>query len=124
VARILLIDDDDAVRRTVRRFLARAGHEVRDADNGEEGLRLHREWRPDLIVADIFMPQVDGLEIILRLRREQAAVPIVIISGGDRSGTLDLRREAALLGAAHTLRKPCAASDLIAIVASLLPPPT
>ena len=122
MARILLIDDDGGVRRTVRRLLERAGHAVLEAGDGEEGLRLHREWRPELIIADIFMPQVDGLELILELRREAAAVPIVIMSGGDGSGTLDLRKEAALLGAAHTLRKPCAPADLIGIVTSLLPP--
>jgi len=121
VARILLIDDDGGVRRTVRRLLERAGHAVLEAGDGQEGLRLHREWRPDLIIADIFMPQVDGLELILQLRREAAAVPIVILSGGDGSGTPDLRKEAALLGAARVLSKPCAPDDLIGIVTRLLP---
>ena len=120
MARILLIDDDGGVRRTVRRLLERAGHAVLEAGDGEEGLRLHREWRPDLIIADIFMAEVDGLELILQLRREEAAVPIVIMSGGDRSGTLDLRKEAALLGAAHTLPKPFAPAELISIVTRLL----
>ena len=121
MARILLIDDDGGVRRTVRRLLERAGHAVLEAADGQEGLRLHREWRPDLIIADIFMPQVDGLELILQLRREAAAVPIVILSGGDGSGTPDLRKEAALLGAARVLSKPCAPDDLIGIVTRLLP---
>ncbi len=120
MARILLIDDDGGVRRTVRRLLERAGHAVLEAGDGEEGLRLHREWRPDLIIADIFMAEVDGLELILQLRREEAAVPVVIMSGGDRSGTLDLREEAALLGAAHTLPKPFAPAELISIVTRLL----
>lgn len=120
MARILVIDDDDGIRRVVRRILERAGHEVSEAGNGEEGLRLHRDWRPELIVTDIFMPQLDGLETILQLRRDGAAVPIIAISGGDRSGKLDLRTEAALLGAAHTLRKPFEPAALIRCVAGLL----
>ena len=120
MARILVIDDDAQVRGAVRRILERAGHTVEDVGNGDAGLRAHRERPADLIIKDIFMPERDGIETIRQLRRESPQVKIIAISGGDRTQTLDLRKDAELLGASRALRKPFELSDLVQAVGELL----
>ena len=120
MARILVIDDDVQVRGAVRRILERAGHTVEDVGNGDAGLRAHRERPADLIITDIFMPERDGIETVRELRRESPQVKIIVISGGDRTQTMDLRKDAELLGAARSLRKPFELSELVRAVAELL----
>ena len=120
MARILVIDDDAQVRGAVRRILERAGHTVEDVGNGDAGLRAHRERPADLIITDIFMPERDGLETVRELRRESPQVKIIVISGGDRTQTMDLRKDAELLGAARSLRKPFELSELVRAVGELL----
>jgi len=120
MARILVIDDDVQVRGAVRRILERAGHTVEDVGNGDAGLRAHRERPADLIITDIFMPERDGIETVRQLRRESPQVKIIVISGGDRTQTMDLRKDAELLGAARSLRKPFELSELVRAVGELL----
>jgi CheY-like chemotaxis protein len=120
VARILVIDDDKQLREVVSRALQRAGHTVVEAEGGRAGVRLYRDQGADLIITDIFMPERDGLETILELRREFPGVKIVAVSGGDSTGRIDLREEARLFGALRTLRKPFQPGELVKVVAELL----
>ena len=120
MARILVIDDDVQVRGAVRRILERAGHTVEDVGNGDAGLQAHRERPAELIITDIFMPERDGIETVRQLRRESPQVKIIVISGGDRTQTMDLRKDAELLGAARSLRKPFELSELVQAVGELL----
>jgi len=124
MARILVIDDDAQVRGAVRRILERARHTVEDVGNGDAGLRAHRERPADLIITDIFMPERDGIETIRQLRRESPQVKIIVISGGDRTHTLDMRKDAELLGASRTLRKPFELGELLRAVGELLGEPS
>ena len=121
MARILLIDDDAALRSAVRRALERAGYEVREAGDGESGLRVHREVGADLVIVDIFMPERDGLELIRELRTAAPGVKILAMSGGGKSGKIDLLKDATVFGAARTLRKPFEMSELWNAVRELLP---
>ena len=123
MARILVIDDDGQVRDAIRRILERAGHTVLDAADGEAGIRLYRERPTDLIITDIFMPEQDGIETIQQLRREFPGVKIIAISGGDRTRTMDLRKDAELLGASRSLRKPFELTELLKAVSELLGEP-
>jgi CheY-like chemotaxis protein len=123
MARILVIDDDAQVRGAVRRILERARHTVEDVGDGDAGLRAHRERPADLIITDIFMPERDGIETIRQLRRESPQVKIIAISGGDRTQTLDLRKDAELLGASRALRKPFELTELLRAVDELLGEP-
>jgi len=123
MARILVIDDDAQVRGAVRRILERAGHTVEDVGDGNAGLRAHRERPADLIITDIFMPERDGIETIRELRRESPQVKIIAISGGDRTHTLDLRKDAELLGASRALRKPFELAELLQAVRDVLGEP-
>lgn len=123
MARILVIDDDGHVRNAVRRALEVAGHTVIDTPNGDTGLGLLRDQPADLLITDIFMPDRDGLEIIRHVRREYPRMRIIAISGGDRTQRVDLRRDAELLGASRTLRKPFDSTQLLRIVHELVGPP-
>jgi len=123
MGRILVIDDDQQLRDVMSRVLQRAGHTVFEAENGRAGMRSYREHGADLIITDIFMPERDGLETILQLRREFPGVKIVAVSGGDRTGRIDLREEARLFGALRTLHKPFAPGELVQVVAEVLEEP-
>lgn len=118
--KILVIDDDTLLRGAVRIVLEAAGYEVIEADDGEAGLRLHQEHSPDLVLVDIFMPERDGLEVIRDLRARHPRAKIVAMSGGGRSGTLDVLEAAAAFGAQRTLSKPFPPSELLTVLRELL----
>jgi len=120
MARIILIDDEDAVRRTVRLALERAGHQVLEASDGEAGLKLLAQSGADLVITDIFMPGQDGIVTVRRIRKESPGVKVIAVSGGDSTGRLDLRKGAELLGAATSLRKPFSSADLLRAVRDVL----
>ena len=85
-------------------LLREAGYEVQSASDGAEGLRLFSDWRPDVVLTDMFMPVMDGLELIIAIRRLSQSVGIIAMSGvWQRSGVMD---QAVALGAAVGLLKP------------------
>src|SRR5205823_7333390 len=112
MARIIVIDDNDAARVTMRRVLEKAGHQVLEASDGDAGLKLLAEIGVTLVITDIFMPRQDGIVTLRRIRKEFPGVRVIAVSGGDATGRIDLRRDAELLGAARTLRKPFAPGEL------------
>ena len=101
MSRILLIEDDDAVRMTLRLGLVNLGHKVVEAENGSGGLALFKAQPVDLVVTDIVMPDGEGVETIRALRKISVEVPIIAISG-DGEYLQDLE----LFGATETLEKP------------------
>jgi DNA-binding response OmpR family regulator len=121
VARILVIDDDDSVRTMLRLTLAHFGHTVIEARNGREGLDLFRRAGADLVITDIVMPDTEGLEVVMDLRRNHPAVKIIAISGGGRGSAVDYLHMAKRMGAATVLAKPFTNDVLMAAVDELLP---
>lgn len=119
MALILLIDDEDLVRAGLRRPLEQAGHTVIEARDGAEGLRRFYEWQPDVVVTDIIMPNVEGIEVILTLRREAPQVKIIAISGGGLKRTPLFLEFASEFGANEVLQKPFPPSALVATVSRL-----
>jgi DNA-binding NtrC family response regulator len=115
MATILLIDDEDSMRRLFQVALERAGYRVLTADNGQHGLRLLEQQEVDLIFVDIFMPEMDGLELIPLLRKTRPASKIIAISGG--SGKMNHLDIATHLGAHDTLKKPFSHQELLEAVA-------
>ena len=113
-----MIDDDEAMRSTVRKILEREGHEVRVAKDGGEGLRIFRERPADVVVTDVIMPGKEGIETILELREEAPDVRILVISGGLLTETRLSDAEA--LGADASLPKPFTVDELRSAVAALL----
>src|SRR5262245_36744187 len=116
MAHIPGIDDDARLRDMLRIFLGRAGHEVREAREGAEGLRADRERPADVVLCDLFMPGLEGLGTIRAPGREAVRTKIVVISGGGLNGRVDALPAALLLGAAGPLRKPFERHELLAAV--------
>src|SRR5712692_5806019 len=102
---ILVIDDDMMVRRSIEIILAEAGYAVSAADSGVEGLKMFSEQLPHLVITDIIMPDKDGVEVILELRKIWPG-PILAISGDGRTGRSGYLKAARRLGASATLAKP------------------
>ena len=102
---LLVIDDDAQTRELFRTTLETAGYRVLTADSGQAGLRLLQHQAVDLILVDIFMPAMDGLELIRRLRALPSIRNIIAMSGG--MGEWDYLDIAKRLGANQALRKPC-----------------
>jgi CheY-like chemotaxis protein len=115
---VLLIDDDTSILSAVRRLLVRSGHKVTAAANGAQGLRLWREQGAELVLTDLQMPGMNGLEVILQLRAYAPHLPVIAMSGGERSRDLDLLGSAGLLGAVGLLTKPFTADELAAAIAA------
>ena len=120
MARIIVIDDQEPIRRIVRRALEQEGHEVLDASEGEMGMRLLEQHAADVVITDIFMPGQDGILTLRQIRKQFPAVKVIVISGGDSSGLLDLRHDAELLGAVKSLQKPFTAAELVQTVREVL----
>ncbi len=89
-ARILLIDDDEAVRAPLRKMLELGGYEVEEAANGKEGLEKYHEKPADVVIVDIFMPQKSGLEVIQELVKDYGKVKLIAISAVDIRNGIDL----------------------------------
>jgi len=127
MARILLVDDDTLVRDSLTFALEDAGHEVVPAGNGDEGLAALERETFNVVILDILMPEREGIETIREIRKRWETLPVLVISGGDKSGWRDSLGMASKLGATDTLAKPFPASELVQRVARLLgqsPPKT
>jgi CheY-like chemotaxis protein len=120
MARILLIDDDDLVRKMIYLTLEHLGHEVVEAHNGKEGIRLFDRDTTDLVITDLIMPEMEGIETILRLRKIKPGIPVVAMSGGGRIKASDLLPSAQQLGAKATLQKPFTKDELVAAIDAAL----
>lgn len=112
MARILVVDDEPDERFLVGRTLRKQGHDVTVAENGAAGLKAVQQWGPDLVVTDIMMPVMNGVEFIRQLRSDPATagIPILAASGDTH-----------LAGAADAvLKKPYDDHSLVTIVDTLL----
>jgi len=123
VKRILVIEDDDSVRKLIRRILEGAGYTVLEAPDGVQGVQVYREQHPDLVLTDIFMPGKEGLETILELGLLDPEVRIIAVSGGGNMGILNPLPMAAKLGALRTLSKPFSGKELVDLVEEIFPRP-
>jgi len=115
-SRVLVVDDDDDIRRLVRTLLERSGAIVRDAPNGRLGLREFHAWRPDLVVLDVAMPELDGWGMLERIR-DLSDVPVLMLTARGE----ELERVRGLQsGADDYVVKPFGKQELIARVQALL----
>lgn len=123
MARILLIEDDDAVRQVVHMVLAHHGHEVLEAANGRAGVDLYACTGADLVLTDIVMPEKEGLETILELRRKHGAKKIIAMSGGGRMSPDAYLKIAQQMGATKVLLKPFSNEELLKAINETLATP-
>jgi DNA-binding response OmpR family regulator len=114
--KVLVVDDDLTVRDVVRRYLELAGHQVALADNGEDALVWAAEHKPDLVVLDLMLPGIDGLEVCRRLR-QTSSVPVVMLTA---LGEEENRIAGLQLGADDYVTKPFSPRELALRVSSVL----
>jgi two-component system nitrogen regulation response regulator NtrX len=116
-ARILVIDDEAEIRRSVRMILEYEGYEVTEASSGPEGLAIAEREAPDLVFLDIKMPGMDGLDALQRIKASNDSLPVVIISG---HGTVTTAVEATKAGAFDFIEKPLASERVLLTIRNAL----
>lgn len=121
--RILLIEDDSTLRWFLYQSLNQAGYVVIEAIHGADGLLQLRNNPVDLVITDMLMPEMDGVETIQQLRRTFPDVKIIAISGGGLASPDHYLKIARKLGADKTLKKPFTFPELLGAIHELYPPP-
>lgn len=119
MARVLIVDDDPLVRETIVLMAARANHDVVEAENGAVALQRYRSAPADVVVMDVLMPVMEGIETIRALRERDPAVKIIAISGSRRHDASRYLKYARDLGADAVLAKPFQARELLDCIAGL-----
>lgn len=120
MSRIMLIEDDAGMRSAIRRVLEREGHTVVEESDGKSALRHYAGDPTDLVISDVIMPQMSGLEFLARIREVFPDSKAIIISGGGPLQGGTVLYNAATLGADRVLEKPFEVDDLLAAVRELL----
>jgi DNA-binding NtrC family response regulator len=119
---VLIIDDDQALCRVLCKALSEAGYEAVGALDGTVGLKLYSQKKFDLVISDIVMPNCDGVELIMALRKMDPKVAIIVMSGGGRISAENYLRIAAAFGVSGVLRKPFTMPSLLEMVRREIPP--
>lgn len=121
MAKILIMDDDNQFRVMLRIMLENAGYkDIEEAENGNIGMKLIRNSHFDLVITDIIMPDKEGIETIIEIRKNFPAIKIIAMSGGGKVGADSYLVMAGHLGAGRTLSKPFQQSELVDAVRELL----
>lgn len=117
---ILVVEDEPGVRSTIVRALQSTGYDVREADSGKTALAALRHGGFDLVLTDVYMPDVDGIELLMQLTTQASPPKVVAMSGGgylDKKAGLEI---ASRLGAIRTLEKPFGMAQLLEVVRATL----
>jgi DNA-binding response OmpR family regulator len=117
---ILIIDDDAQVREMLKKMFGRVGYHVLTAKDGKEGLRLFETSSVDLVVTDLIMPEQEGIETIIALRRRKSDVKIIAISGDGQENSTSYLNMATKLGAQKAFAKPLQRKELLDAIHNLL----
>ncbi len=120
MAQILIVDDEPTVCDIVRLTLERAGHQVYEAPDGEAALLVCNEHQVDLVITDLFMPNMDGLQLIVKLREKSPGARVVAISGSVYEGRPKFLEIAGRMESVLTLTKPFTPDELLAAVEEAL----
>ena len=120
MARILVVDDNDKVRMMLRMTLESEGYEVSEAPDGDVAIQLFQETPVDLVITDIVMPEKEGIETIMELRRIAPELKIIAISGGGRIRPENYLYTAQVCGANKTFVKPIDQSVLLDTIRDLI----
>lgn len=119
-SRVLVIDDDALVLSTLAAILRRAGYDVLLATDGDQGIDVVNRGRVDLVLTDIVMPNKEGIETIIELRKHHPDVKVIAISGGGTWGGANYLRLAEQLGASKILQKPVLPETVLEAVSDVL----
>ena len=117
IKKILVIDDEESITDLIDSMLTAQGYEVVIAHDGRQGLASYKNEKPDLIITDIIMPDLEGIELVRILRKIDKELPVIVMSG-DPTGKQFLKT-ASLLGAHSTLQKPFSIEELINLISEV-----
>ncbi len=117
---ILIVDDDPQIVKLLKKILEMAGYKTMAAPDGKVGLKTFKAHPPDLIIIDMVMPEKEGLETIIEIKRIDPKAKIIAISGGGKVDPFTYLPMAKKLGAAETLAKPLDREELLEKVTSVL----
>ncbi len=117
---ILVIDDDPGIRSALENILGNNGYIVVDAKNGRDGLSVLSQAHVDLVITDIFMPSMDGLEFIRAIRKEKSDLKILAMSGGGQMKLMESLDWAKSFGATDILEKPFTHEELLEKIKMIL----
>ena len=106
MARVLVVDDDEMSRTILRNLLEKVGHQVVEAKDSDEGLKCFRQRHIDLVITDLFMPEIGGLGLMAQLKAEDEHVKMIAVSGVGLENKHAIFLSAQQKGAAYTLEKP------------------
>ena len=120
MTRVLLVDDDSIVLDTLCQILEGAGYEVQPASDGAMGLEYYRAQRSDVVITDVIMPEMDGIEFIRNLRLIDPLVKVIAISGGSGKGYFENLEAVRRLSPVAILPKPFAKATLLALIEKCL----
>lgn len=118
--RVLVIDDDSQMRAMLKQVLEKEGYDVIEAADGNAGIKSYRENLPDLVITDLIMPEKEGVETIMELKKDFPDANIIAASGGGRNEPESYLQMAKQLGAARVFAKPIDRSKLMDAVRELL----
>jgi CheY-like chemotaxis protein len=116
MARVLIVDDDPMTRSQLRGMLEHDGHRVYEASDGFEALEVLKEFRADLALVDLFLPDLKGLELLAAARNEYSGLEFVALTGTAAGVKVEVARIAHALGAYRVLRKPFTAVDVRKVI--------
>ena len=102
MAKVLVIDDEEGIRNLLDTLLSRKGYDVVLADGGRKGLELFRRERPDVVVLDLKMPEMDGMTVLAQIRNADQKLPVIILTG---AGTPETERQVYALGVHEFVEK-------------------
>jgi len=117
--KILVIDDEPVIVKMLRRLLTKEGYEVHTASNGEEAVALMRNNNFHVVVTDIIMPKIEGIEMITTVKRDYPSVKIIAMSGGGRLMPAGYLKSAKILGADKVFTKPFDHREMLEAVKEL-----
>ena len=117
---VLVVDDEPGMRELVKHLLINAGYHVLEASNGKHAMEFLKNKSPDLVITDIIMEEMDGVEIIMEIRENYPDIKIIAMSGGSKISSEDYLESAADLGADRVFAKPFALSDMLTAIKELI----
>lgn len=120
MARILVVDEDPMARRVIRALLEDAGHEVVEASDGRRGLDAFGDGIPDLVITELYMDGMDGIEFLRAIRRTWPSEPVLVMSSRTGPNVQRLLKVAEVLGASGLLDKPIVQQNLLEKVGAVL----
>lgn len=120
MAQILVVDEDPTARRVIRALLEDAGHEVVEANEGRAGLRAFGTRVPDLVITELYMDGMDGIEFLRSIREQWPSEPVLVMSSRTGPNVQGVLRVAEKLGASGLLDKPIVHEDLLERVGAIL----